>query len=44
LIISRLLSDRDRVDMTPDELAENEEALHRFVLICGRRACCAPRN
>ncbi len=33
LIISRLLSDRDRVDMTPDELAENEEALHRFVLI-----------
>lgn len=33
LIISRLLSDRDRVDMTPDELAENGEALHRFVLI-----------
>jgi len=33
LIISRLLSERDRVDMTPDELAENEEALHRFVLI-----------
>ncbi len=33
LIISRLLSDRDRVAMTPDELAENEEALHRFVLI-----------
>ncbi|MDH4235097.1 MAG: phosphoenolpyruvate carboxylase, partial [Gallionella sp.] len=33
LIISRLLSDRDRVDMTPDELAENEEALHRFILI-----------
>src|SRR3989338_2593834 len=33
LIISRLLSDRDRVDMTPDDLAENEEALHRFVLI-----------
>ncbi len=33
LVISRLLSDRDRVDMTPDELAENEEALHRFVLI-----------
>lgn len=33
LIISRLLSDRDRVDMTPDDLAENEESLHRFVLI-----------
>jgi len=33
LIISRLLSDRDRVDMTPDDLAENEDALHRFVLI-----------
>ncbi|NOU01921.1 MAG: phosphoenolpyruvate carboxylase [Gallionella sp.] len=33
LIISRLLSERDRVDMTPDDLAENEEALHRFVLI-----------
>jgi len=33
LIISSLLSDRDRIDMTPDELADNEEALHRFVLI-----------
>jgi phosphoenolpyruvate carboxylase len=33
LIISSLLSDRDRVDMTPDDLAENEESLHRFVLI-----------
>lgn len=33
LIISRLLADRDRVDMTPDELADNEESLHRFVLI-----------
>ena len=33
LLISRLLSERDRVDMTPDELAENEEALHRFVLL-----------
>ncbi len=33
LIISSLLSDRDRVDMTPDELADNEESLHRFVLI-----------
>jgi phosphoenolpyruvate carboxylase len=33
LIISKLLSDRDRVEMTPDELADNEEALHRFVLI-----------
>lgn len=33
LIISRLLADRDRLDMTPDELADNEESLHRFVLI-----------
>ena len=33
LIISNLLSDRDRIDMTPDELADNEEALRRFVLI-----------
>jgi len=33
LVISRLLSDRDRVDMTPEDLAENEEALRRFVLI-----------
>jgi len=33
LSISRLLSERDRVDMTPDDLAENEETLHRFVLI-----------
>ncbi len=33
LIISSLLSNRDRMDMTPDDLAENEEALHRFVLI-----------
>lgn len=33
LIISSLLANRDRMDMTPDELAENEEALHRFVLI-----------
>lgn len=33
LIISNLLSNRDRVDMTPDDLADNEEALHRFILI-----------
>lgn len=33
LIISSLLSNRDRMDMTPDDLAENEEALRRFVLI-----------
>ena len=33
LVISRLLSERDRVDMTPDELADNEETLHRFVLV-----------
>lgn len=33
LSISRLLSERDRMDMTPDDLAENEETLRRFVLI-----------
>ena len=32
-IISSLLTDRDRVDMTPEELADNEEAMRRFVLI-----------
>src|SRR3989338_4866529 len=33
LIISSLLPNRDRIDMTPDELAENEAALRRFVLL-----------
>jgi phosphoenolpyruvate carboxylase len=33
LIISSLLSDRDRLDMTPEDLEDNEEALRRFVLI-----------
>ncbi len=33
LIISSLLAERDRMDMTPEELAYNEETLHRFVLI-----------
>jgi phosphoenolpyruvate carboxylase len=33
LIIASLLAERDRLDMTPDELADNEEALRRFVLI-----------
>jgi len=33
MIISGLLSDRDRMDMTPEELADNEETLRRFVLI-----------
>ncbi|HQS59213.1 MAG: phosphoenolpyruvate carboxylase [Gallionellales bacterium 35-53-114] len=33
MIISSLLTDRDRIDMTPEELADNEEALRRFVLI-----------
>jgi len=33
LIISSLLSNRDRVKMTPDELTENEVALRRFILI-----------
>lgn len=33
LIISSILDDRDRLDMTPEELEANEEALRRFVLI-----------
>ncbi len=33
LIISKLMSERDRIDLTPDELADNEEKLRRFVLI-----------
>jgi len=33
LIISRLLTERDRLDMTPDELEYNEVTLRRFVLI-----------
>jgi phosphoenolpyruvate carboxylase len=33
LIISSLMSDRDRMDMTPEELADNENALRRFILI-----------
>ncbi len=33
LVISKLLADRDRLDMTPEELDENEETLHRFILI-----------
>ena len=33
LILSRLLADRDRIEMTPQELEENEDALRRFVLI-----------
>ena len=33
LIISNLLSNRDRMDMTPDEYANNEISLRRFVLI-----------
>ncbi|MBY0575510.1 MAG: phosphoenolpyruvate carboxylase [Gallionellaceae bacterium] len=33
LVISSLLSERDRVDMTPEELVDNEEALRRFVLL-----------
>ena len=33
LILSSILADRDRIDMTPEELAENEEALRRFILI-----------
>lgn len=32
LYIAGFLSDRDRMDMTPDELAENEESLRRSVL------------
>lgn len=33
LIISSLLSTRDRMDMTPEDLADNEILLRRFVLI-----------
>jgi phosphoenolpyruvate carboxylase len=33
MIISSLLSNRDRIDMTPVELADNENALRRFILI-----------
>lgn len=33
LIISRLLAERDRIDMTPEELATNEEELRRSVLV-----------
>ncbi len=33
LIISSLLSNRDRLDMTPEELSDNENALRRFILI-----------
>ena len=33
LIIASLLSNRDRLDMTPEELSNNEEILRRFVLI-----------
>ena len=33
LIISRLLSERDRMDMTPEELADNEKLLRYYVLI-----------
>ncbi len=33
LMISSLMSNRDRMDMTPEDLADNENALRRFVLI-----------
>ncbi len=33
LTISGLMSKRDRLDMTPDEIAANENALRRFILI-----------
>jgi phosphoenolpyruvate carboxylase len=33
LIISSLLAERDRMDMTPEELEDNEIALRRFILI-----------
>ncbi|MBI3902127.1 MAG: phosphoenolpyruvate carboxylase [Nitrosomonadales bacterium] len=31
--IASILAERDRMDMTPDELAQNEELLRRFILI-----------
>jgi phosphoenolpyruvate carboxylase len=33
LVISRILAERDRLDMTPEEIETNEETLRRFVLI-----------
>ncbi len=33
LIIADLIDSRDRVDMSPEELADNEEALRRFIMI-----------
>jgi phosphoenolpyruvate carboxylase len=33
LVIARILAERDRLDMTPEEIEENEETLRRFVLI-----------
>ncbi len=33
LSISELMTKRDRMEMTPDEVAENENALRRFILI-----------
>jgi len=33
LTIASLMTERDRVDMTPDELDDNENALRRFILI-----------
>ena len=42
MAIARLLDARDRIALTPEEAADNEEALRRGVLTCGRRACCAP--
>jgi len=32
-LISSMLDERDRLDMTPEELVENEDALRRFILI-----------
>ena len=33
MVIARLLTERDRIEMTPDELAVNEESLRRFILV-----------
>jgi phosphoenolpyruvate carboxylase len=33
LVLSSLLSERDRLDMTPEEIEDNEDTLRRFVLI-----------
>ncbi len=40
--VADLLEQRDRIQLTPDEKAANDEALHRAVLtLVADPACCA---